>query len=162
MPGARGRRWLRIAAGTLVGLLALLVAARLLDLFAGTRPANLGARNGTLAPCPANPNCVSSAATYVEHAIAPFGYSGDGHAAFARLADVVAAQPRARIVNRKPDYLHAEFASAALGFVDDVEFALDAGAGTIQVRSASRLGRRDFGVNRDRIERLRAAYRDGS
>jgi len=42
-----------------------------------------------------------------------------------------------------------------MGFVDDVEFLLDEKAGVIHVRSASRLGRSDFGVNRDRVETIR-------
>ena len=67
-------------------------------------------------------------------------------------------QPGARIVTRKPDYVHAEFQSRMIGFVDDLELQVDAAAQVIHVRSASRLGRRDFGVNRARIEALRAAF----
>jgi len=58
------------------------------------------------------------------------------------------------VIAEKENYLYAEFRSKLLGYVDDVELFFDGNA--IQVRSASRLGRRDFGVNRNRIERLRA------
>jgi len=66
----------------------------------------------------------------------------------------VAAMPRATVVSEKENYLYAEFRSKLLGYVDDVEFFYDGNA--IQVRSASRLGRRDFNVNRNRVEQLRA------
>jgi uncharacterized protein (DUF1499 family) len=52
-------------------------------------------------------------------------------------------------------YVYAEFRSKLLGFVDDLELLYDDKAGLFHVRSASRLGRRDFGVNRTRVEKLR-------
>jgi uncharacterized protein (DUF1499 family) len=64
--------------------------------------------------------------------------------------------PRARVMRADGNYLHAEFRSKLMGFVDDVEFTFDARAGVLHVRSASRLGRRDFNVNRERVEALRA------
>jgi len=64
---------------------------------------------------------------------------------------------RVAIVVEKPGYLHAEFTSRLMGYVDDVEFLLDEKAALIQVRSASRLGSSDFGVNRKRVEAIRAA-----
>jgi uncharacterized protein (DUF1499 family) len=145
----------------LIGLAGIVVIARIADLFAGRPPENLGVRDGALAPCPASPNCVASTAQDAEHAIAPLAFSGSPQAAFARLARVVADQPRARVVAQNDGYLRAEFKSAALDFVDDVEFLLDPSAGVIQVRSASRLGRSDFGVNRKRVEALRAAFGAG-
>ena len=64
--------------------------------------------------------------------------------------------PRTRIVVDTADYLHAECASAVFGFVDDLELHLRRAEGIIAVRSASRLGYSDLGVNRHRIENLRA------
>ena len=61
------------------------------------------------------------------------------------------------IVRDERDYLYAEFRSRLLGYVDDVEFFFDGAA--IQVRSGSRLGRRDFGVNRKRVETIRRLMR---
>jgi uncharacterized protein (DUF1499 family) len=69
----------------------------------------------------------------------------------------VESLPRTTIVSSSSNYLYAEFRSKLLGFVDDVEFFHDGAA--IQVRSASRLGRRDFHVNRKRVERLREMIR---
>jgi uncharacterized protein (DUF1499 family) len=127
-------------------------------LFAGSPPATLGVRDGKLAPCPDRPNCVSSQASDEAHRIAPLAFAGDPAAAMAALAAVIRAMPRATVVTARPDYLHVEFASATMGFVDDAEFVLDAGASRIDVRSAARLGYRDFGVNRERIEAIRTSF----
>jgi uncharacterized protein (DUF1499 family) len=119
-------------------------------MFDWRRPANLGVTNGRLAPCRRTPNCVSSQAdpADAEHYIAPLKGTIEA------VRKAVASMPRATIVSEKGNYLYAEFRSRLLGYVDDVEFYFDGSA--IQVRSASRLGRRDFGVNRNRVERLRA------
>ncbi len=154
----RGGQWRRVLLYSLALLAGIVVIARFADLFAGRPPANLGVRDGVLAACLASPNCVSSAAKDAEHAIAPLAFAGDPRAALVRLAKLVAVQPRARIVEQNDSYLRTEFKSVTMGFVDDVEFLLDPNAGVIQVRSASRLGRRDFGVNRARIEALRMAF----
>ncbi len=66
-----------------------------------------------------------------------------------------------RITEEKPGYLHAEFRSALFGFVDDVEFRMDEAHGRIDVRSASRTGYYDFGVNRRRVEEIRKRFARG-
>jgi len=142
---------------------ALFTAALLLGgcvgLFSGQRPDNLGAREGQLAPCKSTPNCVSSQADPKDagHSIAPLAIAGPAAAAWSGLVAELRAQERVAIVAEKPGYLHAEFTSRLMGYVDDVEFLLDEKASLIQVRSASRLGQSDFGVNRKRVEALRAA-----
>ena len=122
-------------------------------MFDWRRPANLGVKDGRLAPCRRTPNCVSSQAdsTDAEHYIAPIAFRGD---AMSAIRKAVAAMQRATVVSEAQNYLYAEFRSKLLGYVDDVEFFFDGNA--IQVRSASRLGRRDFGVNRKRVEKLRS------
>jgi uncharacterized protein (DUF1499 family) len=122
-------------------------------MFDWRRPTNLGVNGGRLAPCRRTPNCVSSQAdpADAEHYIAPIRFRGDAMAAVRR---AVAAMPRATVISEQKNYLYAEFRSRLLGYVDDVEFFYDGTA--IQVRSAARLGRRDFGVNRKRVEKLRA------
>ncbi len=129
-----------------------------MGLFSGTRPADLGVHDGRLKPAPPTPNCVNSQSTEGYSKIAPLAYAGDGKAALARLHALVAALPAARIIDVRADYVRAEFKSKWLGFVDDVEFHLDERAAVIHVRSASRLGRKDFGVNRQRIEAIRTAF----
>lgn len=124
-------------------------------MFSWKRPGNLGVSNGRLAPCKRSPNCVSSQAdpADAEHSIAPIACRGD---AIAAVRKAVEAMPRSTVVTQKENYLYAEFRSRLLGYVDDVEFHYDEKAGVIHVRSASRLGRRDFGVNRKRIEDIRS------
>lgn len=126
---------------------------------AGKRPAHLGRADAGLAPCPATPNCVSSDAVDAHH-IAPFVLEKSPDAAWADLVEVVGHYPRTEIVTRKDDYLHAECATAVFGFVDDVEFDLRATDGIIAVRSASRLGSSDLGVNRRRVEEIRGMLKD--
>lgn len=126
----------------------------------GKRPSHLGANNGQLAPCPSAPKCVHSQSTNRKHAIAPFPVIGSPAASIARLADLLNEAADAELIEQKPDYLHAEFTTALMGFVDDVEFL--AADDVIHVRSCSRLGYSDLGTNRKRVEALRADYRNGS
>jgi uncharacterized protein (DUF1499 family) len=126
----------------------------------GARPAALGVRDGRLAPCPANPNCVSSQEPGADKRVEPLPFSGPATAAMQRLAAIVRSLPRATVVSATGSYLHAEFRSAVFRFVDDVEFLADEAAGVVHVRSASRLGSSDFGVNRRRVEAIRARWRE--
>jgi uncharacterized protein (DUF1499 family) len=155
-PRARGAFF---AVGALAALAVLVVAIGApMGLFSGKPPADLGLTGGKLRGGDWRPNWVSSQAAVSEgkHYIAPFDAGSNPAAAWTALERQLAAQPRARVVTRAPGYLHVEFASAAMGFVDDAEFALDAAAGVIHVRSGARLGIRDFDVNRKRMEELRA------
>ena len=124
----------------------------------GARPSTLGVRDGRLAPCPSSPNCVSSRAEDDVHRVAPFTFTGTAGAAIGRLAGIVRSLPRAAVVTATETYLHAEFRSAVFRFVDDIEFLADESAGVIQVRSASRVGSSDLGVNRKRIETIRERW----
>lgn len=125
----------------------------------GVRPSNLGVRDGRLAPCPASPNCVSSQGADREHAIEPLRYTGTAAEAMAALKNTLLQMKRNRIVTATDTYLYAEFTSAIWRFVDDVEFSFDEGAKVIHVRSASRLGRSDLGVNRKRVEEIRTQWK---
>lgn len=125
---------------------------------AGGRPANLGVRDGRLVPCPSSPNCVSSQSTDKVHAVEPLTYSSSTPEAIADLKKIILQMERTKIITETSNYLHAEFVSALWRFVDDVEFFFDDHAKLIQVRSASRLGYSDFGVNRKRVEAIRAAW----
>ncbi len=109
-----------------------------------------------LAPCPDTPNCVSTDATDRVHAAAPFRLAVPARQGWTAVRAAVGELPRARIVAERHDYLHAECRSLIFGFVDDLELELRSSAGMIAVRSAARVGRGDLGVNRRRVERLRA------
>jgi len=137
------------------------MAALFGTLFAGSPPETLGVRDGRLAPCPDRPNCVCSRDADAAHAVAPFPYRGEARDAMARLAALIRAQEGATMVTQRDDYLHAEFQSKLMGFVDDVELLADPTARVIHVRSASRLGYGDLGVNRARVTALQAAFAAG-
>ncbi len=140
----------------------LMVSARL-GLFGGSTPGNLGVSDGRLKPPSKTPNSVSSqAALWPEHpqreaaAVTALQLQGNGPATIARLAQIIEGMDGARIVERRPDYLYAQFTTRLMRFVDDCEFWFDPANNVIQVRSASRVGRGDLGVNRVRIEAIRA------
>ncbi|MEO0946900.1 MAG: DUF1499 domain-containing protein [Cyanobacteria bacterium J06641_5] len=121
--------------------------------FPGRRPANLGVTDGKLAPCPDSPNCVSSQAAADDsmHSIAALPLME-----IARIQEAIESLERVQVIEASDSYLYAEFESKQMGFIDDVEFYRDTAAGVVHVRSASRLGRSDLGVNRKRIEEIRA------
>lgn len=159
---------MQIAIWVIVAAVAVLVAARL-GAFSGRAPDNLGVREGKLKPPSKTPNSVSSQADLWPDApqreyarIAPIALAGgDGKPTIERIAQVVEGLPGARIVERRDDYLYVQFTTALMRFTDDVEFWFDPAAGVVQVRSASRVGRKDFGVNRARVENIRARLGDG-
>jgi uncharacterized protein (DUF1499 family) len=118
--------------------------------FAGKRPNNLGIKDGKLLPCPNSPNCVNSQSMSIQSQIDPLPPVG-----IPELKKVIEGMERTTIIQATDTYLYAEFKSKLMGYVDDVEFYLDPQAHVIHVRSASRLGKSDLGVNRQRIETIR-------
>jgi uncharacterized protein (DUF1499 family) len=110
-----------------------------------------------LAPCPSSPNCVSTQAKGGYHAIQPIPYTGSREGVVEQLKAVLQKMKRSRIITVSPDYLHVEFRTF-LGFVDDVEFYIDQVQHLIHMRSASRTGYWDFGVNRRRLETIRVEF----
>jgi len=111
-----------------------------------------------LRPCPATPNCVSSLAGDQKHFIEPISYEGESAVAQQELLGVLKSFKRVRMVRVEESYIHAEFVSSFFRFVDDVEFYFDNAKKLIQVRSASRTGYSDLGVNRRRIEEIRKQF----
>ncbi len=156
-------RTLAILAFIFLILPLLLLAAGQFGLLKGRPPSEPGLREGKLKPPSPTPNSVSSQAARwpegeyaVKYAtIEPLSFTQDSALAMNRLRDVLAGWPGARIVENNPDYIAVQFETRWLRFVDDAEFLLDSGARVIHVRSASRLGRKDFGANRARIEAIR-------
>lgn len=122
----------------------------------GQPPSSLGIADARLTPCPSSPNCVSSDATDAPHAVKPFHLAISPSEAWEKTHDLIRALPRTRIVTRSSEYVHVECRSRLFGFIDDLELHLRPREGIIAVRSASRLGYSDLGVNRRRVETLRA------
>lgn len=154
--------WLLV---TLVVVVIAVFAAGRAGLLAGKEPTDLGVKEGRLKPPSLTQNSVSSQADlYPDHPmrayarIAPLEFSGEGAAAIARIGRIVESTEGARIVRAEPGYLYVQFQTRWLHFVDDAEFLVDERAKVIHVRSASRIGRGDLGVNRARIEAIRARF----
>lgn len=112
--------------------------------------------DGQLPPCPATPNCVCSEYPVEGASIEPLGYTSAPDEAWTRLRRVI-AETGGVVMAEEPNYLHAVYKTPLLRFVDDVAFRLDTNQQVIHVRSASRVGRSDFGTNRRRVEKIRAA-----
>lgn len=138
-------------------LVVLVAAAAFVAACSGSRPPGLGLVGERLGDCPSSPNCVSSESSDPGHHIDALGLAGSREDGWKAARDAVAAMPRTRIVTEKDGYLHAECTSALMRFVDDLELHLAPGENAIGVRSASRLGYSDMGVNRRRVESLRSA-----
>ena len=124
--------------------------------FAG-RPRSLGVHEGKLSGPKRTTNNVVSDGVEPSHTayVAPITFTGDGPAAMIKLVAVLQSLDRVTLVRSEPDYLHAEFRSKTMGYVDDFEARLDVAAQVIHVRSASRVGYGDHGVNRARVEMIR-------
>lgn len=152
----------------LFALLALILIGARFGLFAGHPPTDLGITDGRLKPPSPTRNSVSSQAMlhpghpqrdYAQITPLPF-IAGDPAASLQALQAMLSAMPEITLIEQRPDYLRAEARTRWLRFVDDLEFWVNPQAGVIEIRSASRLGSEDFGVNRERIERIRAGYRE--
>jgi uncharacterized protein (DUF1499 family) len=141
---------------TVKGVMGMGILSILLTACAGERPANLGAKDGRLAACPASPNCVSSQAGDERHRIAPLAFTGDPDAAFTRLKQVLARRKDTTVIEEQAGYLRVELRTTF--FVDDGEFLLDPERAVIHVRSASRLGYSDMGKNHSRMEKIREQF----
>lgn len=126
--------------------------------FSGRRPGDLGVKDGRFTAARTwKPNWVSSEVEPGDaHYVAPLKCSRDAKAAMQRLAKVVQELPRTRVVEQQDGYLYVECSTPLMGYVDDVEFHCD--GRVIHARSSSRLGIRDFNVNRKRIEAIRARF----
>jgi uncharacterized protein (DUF1499 family) len=146
-----------VALGAAAALAMHLATAEGDTMFAGKRPTYLGVKDGRLPRPGSTPNCVSSQAdpADTQHYIEPIRFKGTVPEAIAAARKAVESMPRTAVIRQEGNYFYAEFRSRLLGFVDDVEFTYDEKAGVLHVRSASRLGRRDYGVNRERVEELR-------
>ena len=123
-------------------------------------PEGVATPGEALRPCPSTPNCVSTEAGDRRHAIAPIAFHGTAEAAQECARSALLGEPRTRIVLEQPGYLRAEARSRVFRFVDDVEVVIDGGARLVRFRSASRVGRGDFGVNRARMERFTRRFRE--
>ncbi len=119
----------------------------------GKLPSNFGGDNQALAPCPDSPNCVSSLDFSGEHGVAPLNLTSADK--WQTLNEQVQQLSGTKIVSGSDRYIHAESTSRVFRFVDDFELKKRDDSNIVDIRSASRVGHSDFGVNRKRVEMLR-------
>jgi len=125
----------------------------------------LGIGNGQLMQCPDTPNCVNSQAADEKHFIQPIQFVGTSLEAQKRLLEILNEWDHAKVIITNRNYIRAEFVSKVFRFVDDVEFYFPETEDkeiTIHVRSASRTGYSDLGVNQKRIELVRSKLKQNS
>ena len=121
----------------------------------GKRPDEMGMDPSGLRGCPKSPNCVSSEAKDETHAIEGFRLKGDPDVSWPRIQYEIALMPGWTVITTTHTYIHVECKSRIFRFIDDLELHLNPSSGIISIRSASRVGYWDFGVNRRRVEFLR-------
>ena len=148
-----------------IGLAVVMFLLGQLGFLRGKAPSDLGVRDGRFKPPALTPNSVSSQADlYPTHpqqayaSIPPLKFRGDADLAMSRLVELLRNTNRMVIIAQESEYVYAQSTTSLLKFTDDLEFAVDRKAHVIHVRSASRIGRKDFNANRERIEILRAQF----
>jgi len=121
-------------------------------------PQYLGLKNQLLSPCPRTPNCVSSQEKNSQNYIMPIPFEDSMEQAKNKIYLVINSMHNTKIITQKDLYWHVEFTTKIFRFIDDVEFYFDAYNSLIHVRSASRSGYWDLGVNRRRVEAIRFRF----
>jgi len=135
----------------------LLVLGRMIYLSITSKAPETKLVNGLLRPCPDTPNCVSSEDVENSKKIAPLAYTGTAEQVWNQLR--AAIEKSGGVVRYSEDtYLRATYTSRLFRFVDDMEFRAVPESGIIHVRSASRVGKSDLGVNRKNVEKLRLLF----
>ena len=122
-------------------------------------PDNLGLKDGMLGPCPETPNCICSEKHTKgdqQHFMEPIRVRTEKK--FNELKQVL-IQQGGRIISEDGNYVHATFSSRIFRFVDDVELRFEPEKKVAHIRSASRMGHSDLGVNRKRVNAIRKAFK---
>ena len=140
----------------LIALFVILVTF-LTILSCASNPPKMQWVDGKLRPCPDSPNCVSSESDRPSSRIEPLAFQGQPEKAWSDLKETL-REMGGKIQEEQDGFLWATFTSRVFRFVDDVEFRMVSTDGMIHVRSASRVGYSDLGVNRRRVEELRTLF----
>jgi uncharacterized protein (DUF1499 family) len=155
---------LRIVLFVLIVGILLLVLMGQAGLLEGRPRGELGVKDGKLQRPSRSENSVSSQAVlWPDHPmrsyaqVDPLRIPGPRAVALKKLRATLEGMPRMRVVSAEDNYIYAQHSTAMLRFVDDVEFFYSEPESVVHVRSASRLGRKDFGTNRKRVEAIRTA-----
>jgi uncharacterized protein (DUF1499 family) len=135
----------------------VILAVLLTVLSCASNPPKEQLLDGKLRACPKSGNCVSSDGDKPSSRVDPLTFKGPPEKAWADLKETI-REMGGKIQEEHDGYLWATFTSRVFRFVDDVEFRMASTDGMIHVRSASRVGYSDLGVNRRRVEKLRALF----
>jgi uncharacterized protein (DUF1499 family) len=149
------KKFLRIVL-IVIAILTVAVLVRFAMLGHGSKSGQApGLLSGSLAPCPDKPNCVCSEfGDAAVHYIAPLDYAGTPpEQAWGDVLQII-KELGGEVVVANDEYIAATFSSSVFGFIDDVECRLEPSQKRIQIRSASRVGHSDLGVNRRRVETM--------
>ena len=142
---------------SLLVVLFVISAVLLAVLSCASNPPKVQLVDGRLRPCPNSPNCVSSESDSASSRVEPLTFQGPPEKAWSDLKETI-REMGGKIEEEHEGYLWATFTSRVFRFVDDVEFRMVSTDGIIHVRSASRVGYSDLGVNKRRVEKLRAVF----
>lgn len=144
----------------ILGILITLTSSLIFPATTWAASSNLGVKDGYLSPCPDSPNCVVSQNAERTHTISPIVYHTDLATARENLLKVLSVLPRTEVIEQTDNYIRAQSKSRIFKFIDDVEFYFPSDEKVIHLRSASRVGESDLGVNRRRLEQIRLAMGD--
>jgi len=147
-------KWIIYTIAALVIMIGIMLVAYSV---ASRKLPELGLLNGQLRPCPATPNCVCSEYQVESAFVEPLTYTTTAEQAWAKIKQVISETGGSLIVE-DADYLRVVYETPLLRYVDDVEFRQDKNLHRIHVRSASRVGKSDMGVNRKRVEKIRITF----
>jgi len=141
----------------IIGLVAFLV---ILSIISRKKPST-GLINGRLRPCSDRPNCVCSEDKELTSYVKPLTFSGNVKSNWERAKQII-LEMGGKIMHEEDCYLWATFSTRIFRFVDDLELRIDKDNGVIHIRSGSRVGYSDMGVNRRRVEDFRARFDQSS
>lgn len=124
------------------------------------KPKGIGLNNGKFYDCPDSPNCINTMASANDkiHYSEPISYQGSLQEAKLKILNIINSTPRTKILDESENYIHAIYISKMMKFVDDVQFYFDDNTKLIHIRSASRVGYSDLGVNRKRVDMIKKEF----
>lgn len=105
--------------------------------------------------CPESPNCVSTKATKDTHYVEPIHFNKTPEDFKKFVEQILIKFPRTKLAHLENNYAHIEFTSLIFRFTDDVELFFDPAESKIHIRSASRIGHSDMGVNKKRVLKIK-------
>lgn len=112
----------------------------------------------TIRDCGKAPHCVSTKASSDARRVAPIAFAGSQEEFHAKTLSALQKMPNAKIIKDVGHYLAVEFQSKFFKFTDDFEIQLNPEKAEIDLRSESRVGYYDFGVNKKRVEKFRELF----